>query len=69
MEETTDLADAAQKVLKENDRGNFTIPAEGLYPHQWLWDSCFIAIGLRHTDLDRAQTEILPNGRTGCCQI
>ncbi len=59
MEETTDLAVAAQKVLKENDRGNFTIPAEGLYPHQWLWDSCFIAIGLRHTDLDRAQTEIL----------
>lgn len=59
MEETTDLAEAAQKVLKENDRGNFTIPAEGLYPHQWLWDSCFIAIGLRHTDIDRAQTEIL----------
>jgi hypothetical protein len=29
-----------------------------LYPHQWLWDSCFIAIGLRHLDVERAQTEI-----------
>jgi hypothetical protein len=30
-----------------------------LYPHQWLWDSCFIAIGLRHLDVQRAQKEIL----------
>ncbi|MSR68685.1 glycoside hydrolase [Candidatus Saccharibacteria bacterium] len=59
MNQTTDLLAAAKKVLKDNDQGSFTIPAAGLYPHQWLWDSCFIAIGLRHTDLDRAKTEIL----------
>lgn len=46
-------------MLKLNDRGDHTIPAAGLYPHQWLWDSCFIAIGLRHLDVERAKAEIL----------
>jgi hypothetical protein len=54
-----DIAQEAAEVLKANDRGNYTIPAANLYPHQWLWDSCFIAIGLRHLDVDRAKTEIL----------
>lgn len=44
-------------ALKENDRGNYTSPAK-LYPHQWLWDSAFIAIGLRHLDPERAAEEI-----------
>lgn len=51
IEETT-------AVLLQNDRSSYTVPAEGLYPHQWLWDSCFIAIGLRHIDVSRAQTEL-----------
>ena len=42
-----------------NDRGNYTQPAHGLYPHQWLWDSCFIAVGLRHLDIERAKMELL----------
>jgi glycogen debranching enzyme len=42
-----------------NDRGDYTQPAHGLYPHQWLWDSCFIAIGLRHLDTERAKRELL----------
>lgn len=46
-------------VLEMNDRGNYTQPAHGLYPHQWLWDSCFIAIGLRHLDVERAKMELL----------
>jgi hypothetical protein len=58
MEETNFL-ERAKTVLKTNDRGEFTVPSEGLYPHQWLWDSCFIAIGQRHYDIDRAKTEIL----------
>lgn len=49
----------AQAVLHDNDHGHYTIPAHGLYPHQWLWDSCFIAIGLRHTDVERAKMEVL----------
>ena len=54
----SDLADKAAEVLKHNDRGGWTVPQPHLYPHQWLWDSCFIAIGQRHLDLERAQTEL-----------
>jgi hypothetical protein len=53
-----DVVDACKAVLAHNDKKLFTLPAEGLYPHQWLWDSCFVAIGLRHIDIDRAQTEL-----------
>lgn len=55
----TDVAIQAEAVLRQNDQGSYTVPAEGLYPHQWLWDSCFIAIGIRHYDIDRAQAELL----------
>ncbi|MBA3758058.1 glycoside hydrolase [Candidatus Saccharibacteria bacterium] len=54
-----DLFEAAKVVLQMNDEGMYTIPATNLYPHQWLWDSCFVAIGLRHVDVERAQIEIL----------
>lgn len=57
--ETASIASRAQAVLEHNDRGLYTIPAENLYPHQWLWDSCFIAIGQRHYDVERAKSEIL----------
>lgn len=46
------------EILSKNQRGDYTIPADGLYPHQWLWDSCFIAIGLAQYDVKRAQTEL-----------
>jgi neutral trehalase len=52
------LLEQATEVLDMNDRGGYTQPAHGLYPHQWLWDSCFIAIGLRHLDVDRAKLEL-----------
>ncbi len=52
------LLEQAKEVLKQNDRGKWTVPAGELYPHQWLWDSCFIAIGLRHINLERAKTEL-----------
>jgi hypothetical protein len=58
MPDTPDLLKRAKAVLDMNDRGNYTQPAHGLYPHQWLWDSCFIAIGLRHLDVGRAQLEL-----------
>lgn len=53
------LLEQAKDVLSENYRNGHTIPAEGLYPHQWLWDSCFAAIGLAHYDIERAKAEIL----------
>lgn len=52
------LITEATKVLKLNDLGTSTRPTATLYPHQWLWDSCFIAIGWRHIDLPRAQAEL-----------
>jgi hypothetical protein len=58
MSSKTEILAAAEEVLKKNDRGLYTVPAEP-YPHQWLWDSCFIAIGLRHLDVERAKMEIL----------
>ena len=55
-----DLVAQAKQVLLDNNRHDmYTVPAKGLYPHQWLWDSCFIAIGMRHYDVPRAQQEIL----------
>jgi len=59
MDDTVDLLERARAVLEMNDQGAYTVPAADLYPHQWLWDSCFVAIGQRHYDIDRAQTEIL----------
>jgi hypothetical protein len=58
MQEFPELFEQAKSVLKHNDQGKWTIPASGLYPHQWLWDSCFIAIGLRHYNVGRAQKEL-----------
>ncbi len=57
-DETADLLEKATAVLSRNDRQEWTVPAADLYPHQWLWDSCFIAVGLRHLDVERAQTEL-----------
>jgi len=48
----------ALEVLKENDRGSYTIPTKGLYPFQWNWDSCLTALGQCHYDEARAWTEI-----------
>jgi hypothetical protein len=59
MSDAPDLLSQAKAVLEMNDRGNYTQPAHGLYPHQWLWDSCFIAIGLRHLDVERAKQELM----------
>ena len=59
MNEQPDLVEGAAAVLEMNYRGNYTVPAPNVYPHQWLWDSCFVAIGLRHTDIDRAKNELL----------
>ena len=50
--------EAAKKVLDVNYRDGYTMPSKILYPHQWLWDSCFHAIGLRHHVPDRALEEL-----------
>ena len=52
------LIDNAIEILRENDRGTYTVPTKGLYPFQWNWDSCLTALGQRHFDEARAWTEI-----------
>lgn len=52
------LRRGAAGVLLSNWTGASTVPSRGLYPHQWSWDSAFIAIGLRHLSVRRAQREL-----------
>ena len=54
----TSLTQNAIDILRENDRGTYTVPTKGLYPFQWNWDSCLTALGQRHFDESRAWTEI-----------
>ena len=49
----------AMRVLITNWRGQSTVPSRGLYPHQWSWDSAFIALGLQHCFPRRAAIELL----------
>ncbi|MFG3098071.1 trehalase family glycosidase [Streptomyces sp. NPDC048202] len=54
----TSLHVRAARVLAANWTGGSTVPSRNLYPHQWSWDSAFIAIGLRHLSPLRAQREL-----------
>ena len=58
LEKFTDIGWRAAEVLRRNDLGIWTKPAPHLYPHQWSWDSAFIAIGLAHLDGRRAAREL-----------
>jgi hypothetical protein len=53
-----DYIEKAKKILAENWLGSATKPAPSLYPHQWNWDSAFIAIGRSHYDTGKAIAEI-----------
>jgi hypothetical protein len=54
----TSVIAGAIRVLEANWNGSHTLPATGLYPHQWSWDSGFIAMGLRHLSPRRAGQEL-----------
>lgn len=54
-----ELLRAAQRVLATNRREGYTVPSPKLYPHQWLWDSSFIAIGLARYQPKQAAEELL----------
>ena len=53
-----ELAAHTERVLRGNDLGEYTKPSRHLYPHQWNWDSAFIAIGWAHIDWSRAVREV-----------
>ncbi len=52
------LLRGAIRVLLQNWHGNAKVPSRSLYPHQWSWDSAFIALGLQHISPERAATEL-----------
>lgn len=58
MSNISELALDAKAVLDKNWLGTYTRPSPRLYPHQWNWDSGFIAIGYSTYDQDRAQLEL-----------
>ncbi len=57
-EATGGLRERAVAVLRANDRGGYTVPSAGLYPFQWNWDSCLVALGWARFDEARAWREI-----------
>ena len=53
-----DRVQEAVDVLRANDRGGYTVPTQGLYPFQWLWDSGFVALGWAVLEEKRAFDEL-----------
>src|SRR5918996_444969 len=53
-----DLSERARAILRENDRGGYSVPTDGLYPFQWCWDSGFAAMGYACFDQARAWREL-----------
>ncbi len=53
-----DYLKPAKKILEGNWTGAYTKPSSSLYPHQWNWDSGFIAIGYAHFNERKAKQEI-----------
>ncbi|WBB69511.1 hypothetical protein [Micromonospora sp. WMMD812] len=48
----------AVATLDANWEHDHTVPSRTLYPHQWSWDSAFIAVGLAHVRPARAWREL-----------
>jgi glycogen debranching enzyme len=57
--DTDQLARTAITTMIRNWRGQASVPSRSLYPHQWSWDSAFIALGLQHWAPKRAAAELL----------
>ncbi|WP_435208407.1 MGH1-like glycoside hydrolase domain-containing protein [Micromonospora sp. bgisy143] len=56
--EPAGLSRLAVATLDANWEHDHTVPSRTLYPHQWSWDSAFIAIGLAHVRPGRAWREL-----------
>ncbi len=54
----TGMIEAAQAVLRANDKGGYTVPTARLYPFQWNWDSALVALGWVTFDPERAWREL-----------
>lgn len=54
----SNLDEQARNILRQNDKGGYTLPTHGLYPYQWNWDSAFAAWGFATFDTPRAWDEL-----------
>lgn len=52
------LAAVCRATLERDDRGSYTVPAPLTYPHQWNWDSAFVALGWLEISPERAWREL-----------
>jgi hypothetical protein len=52
------LVEQAKAILSLNWTGEYTQPGPRLYPHQWSWDSAFVALAYAHYDQGRAEKEL-----------
>src|SRR5699024_9988056 len=57
-QENSSLLESAKDVLENNWQGSFTLPAHGMYPHQWSWDTAFICMGYTHYRQKRTEKEL-----------
>lgn len=55
---SSDLWNSAVQVLETNWKGDHMVPSRRLYPHQWSWDSAFIAVGLAYVNPTRAWRDL-----------
>ncbi|MEV4826565.1 hypothetical protein [Micromonospora sp. NPDC049274] len=56
--ELAGLRRLAVATLDANWEHDHTVPSRTLYPHQWSWDSAFIALGWAHVRPERAWQEL-----------
>jgi Glycosyl hydrolase family 63 C-terminal domain len=57
-DEPAPALDAAEAVLRANDKGCYTVPSPITYPHQWNWDSALCALGWARMAPHRAWEEL-----------
>src|ERR1700759_1948953 len=57
-EMSAEIWNSAPRVLDMNWQGDHMVPSRLLYPHQWSWDTAFIAIGLAYVNPTRAWRDL-----------
>ncbi|MFC3740766.1 amylo-alpha-1,6-glucosidase [Paractinoplanes deccanensis] len=55
---SAELWNSAASVLETNWAGDHMVPSRRLYPHQWSWDTAFIAVGLAYVNPTRAWRDL-----------
>ncbi|KUL27277.1 MGH1-like glycoside hydrolase domain-containing protein [Actinoplanes awajinensis] len=55
---SAELWQSAARVLDTNWSGDHMVPSRRLYPHQWSWDTAFIAVGLAFVNPARAWRDL-----------